>query len=91
MALLDLKKKKHTTRKNQYMCRMMIISSQWDFSEQIEKLVRLLLCISENCSRKFSKLRVNNAGFYGDELTVLRPTPKLGGSSLAGCLRLLIQ
>jgi len=35
------------------MCRMMIILCQWDFSEQIEKLVRLLLYTSENCSRKF--------------------------------------
>jgi len=26
---------------------------QWDFNEQIEKLVRLLLFTSENCSRKF--------------------------------------
>jgi len=32
---------------------MMIILCQWDFSEQIEKLVRLLLYTSENCSRKF--------------------------------------
>jgi len=31
---------------------MMIILSQWDLSEQIEKLVRLLLYTSENCSRK---------------------------------------
>jgi len=35
------------------MCRMMIILCQWDFNEQIEKLVRLLLYTSENCTRKF--------------------------------------
>ena len=35
------------------MCRMMIILCQWDFNEQIEKLVRLLIYTSENCSRKF--------------------------------------
>ena len=35
------------------MCRMVIILCQWDFTEQTEKLVRLLLCISETCSRKF--------------------------------------
>jgi hypothetical protein len=43
---------KHTTRKK-HMCRMMIMLCQWDCIEQIEKLVRLLLCTSENCSRKF--------------------------------------
>jgi len=31
----------------------MIILRQWDFNEQTEKLVRSLLCNSENCSRKF--------------------------------------
>jgi len=55
--------------KKQYMCRMVIILCQWDFSEQIEKLVRLLLYTSEDCSRKFhpwvhfvrsSKRRVKN-------------------------------
>jgi len=51
MAQLDLKK--NTICKKQYVCRMMIILCQWDFSEQIEKLVRLLLYTSENCSRKF--------------------------------------
>jgi hypothetical protein len=35
------------------MGRMMIILCQWDFNEQIEKLVRLLLYTNENCSRKF--------------------------------------
>jgi hypothetical protein len=35
------------------MCRVMVILCQWDFNEQIEKLVKLLLCTSENCSRKF--------------------------------------
>jgi hypothetical protein len=45
--------KKPTIRKEQYMCRMMIILRQWDFSEQKEKLVRLLLYTSEKCSRKF--------------------------------------
>jgi hypothetical protein len=52
MVQLDLKKK-HTTRKKQYMCRMIIMLCQWDFNEQIEKFVRLFLCISEKCSRKF--------------------------------------
>jgi len=33
---------------------MMIILCQWDFSEQIEKLLRMLLYTSENCSRKFN-------------------------------------
>jgi hypothetical protein len=59
------------------------------FSEQIEKLVRLLLCTSENCSRKFSKRRVNKAGFYGDEFIAPRPTPKLGDhplSAVCDCL-----
>jgi hypothetical protein len=51
MVQLDFKK--HTTRNKQYMCRMMIMLCQWDFNEQIEKLVSLLLCISENCSRIF--------------------------------------
>jgi len=51
MVHLDLKK--NTIRKKQYMCRMMIILCQWDFIEQIEKLVRMLLYTSENCSRKF--------------------------------------
>jgi len=40
-------------RKKQYMCRMNIIFCRWGFIEQIEKLVRLLLYTSENCSRKF--------------------------------------
>jgi len=31
----------------------MIILCQWNFNEQIEKLVRLLLYTRENCSRKF--------------------------------------
>jgi hypothetical protein len=35
------------------MCQIMIMLCQWDFNEQIEKLVRLLLCTNENCSRKF--------------------------------------
>ena len=39
--------------KGQYMSRMMIILCQWDFNEQIVKLVRLLLYTSEDCSRKF--------------------------------------
>jgi len=43
---------KHIICKKQYMCRMMIILCQWDFSEQIEKLVGLLLYTSENCSIK---------------------------------------
>jgi hypothetical protein len=51
MVQLDLKK--HTTRKKQHMCRMVIMLCQWDFNEQIEKLARLFLCSSENCSRKF--------------------------------------
>ena len=51
MVQLDLKK--HAVRKKQYMCRMVIILCQWDFNEQIEKLVRLLLYTIENCSRKF--------------------------------------
>jgi hypothetical protein len=50
MVQLDLKR--HTTGKKQSMCRMMIMLCQWDFSEQIEKLVRLLLCTSENYSKK---------------------------------------
>jgi hypothetical protein len=36
------------------MCRMMIILRQWDFNEQLEKLVSLLLYTSENCPRKFN-------------------------------------
>jgi hypothetical protein len=43
---------KNTVHKKQYMCRMMIILCQWDFNEQIEKLVRVLLCTSKKCSRK---------------------------------------
>jgi hypothetical protein len=35
------------------MCRLMIILCQWDLNEQIEKLVRLFICTSEKCSRKF--------------------------------------
>ena len=35
------------------MYQRMIIFWQWDFNEQIEKLIRLLLYTSENCSRKF--------------------------------------
>jgi hypothetical protein len=53
MVQLDLKKKKHTTRKEQYVCRMMIMLCQWDCNGQIQKLVRLLLCASEKRSRKF--------------------------------------
>jgi hypothetical protein len=45
MVQLDLKK--HTTRKKQYMCHMMIMLCQWDFNEQIEKLVKLFLCTSK--------------------------------------------
>jgi len=50
------------------MCQMMTVLCQWDFNEQIIKLVILLLYTSENCSRKFhawvllypfSKRRVN--------------------------------
>jgi hypothetical protein len=44
---------KHNNVKKQYTCRMIIILCQWDFNEQIEKLVRLFLCTSENCSRIF--------------------------------------
>jgi len=44
MAQLDLKK--HTIHKKQYMCWMMIIVCQWDISEQIEEVVRLLLYTS---------------------------------------------
>jgi hypothetical protein len=32
---------------------MIIMLCQWDFNEQKEKLVRLLLCTSENYSIKF--------------------------------------
>jgi hypothetical protein len=32
---------------------MMIMLCQWDFNEQIEKFVRLFICISEKCLRKF--------------------------------------
>ena len=35
------------------MCWMIIILYQWDFCEQIKKLVRLLLYTNEDCSRKF--------------------------------------
>ena len=35
------------------MCRMAIIFCHWDLSEQTDKLVKLLLYTSENCSRKF--------------------------------------
>jgi hypothetical protein len=35
------------------MYRKMIMLCQWEFIEQIEKLVRLLICTSYNCSRKF--------------------------------------
>jgi hypothetical protein len=35
------------------MCRMIIILCQWDFSEQVEKLVTLSLYASKNYSRKF--------------------------------------
>jgi hypothetical protein len=45
--------KNHTTRKKQYMCRMMIMLCQWDWNEQVENLVRLLLYNNEKCSRKF--------------------------------------
>jgi hypothetical protein len=51
--MVQLGLKKHTTRKKQHMCRMMIMLCQWDFNEQIEKLVSLSLCTSKNCSRKF--------------------------------------
>jgi hypothetical protein len=76
---------KNTTCKKQYMCRIMIMWCQWDFNEQIEQLVRLLLCTSENCLRKFhawvhfvpSKRRISKVCFYGDELIAPRPTPKL--------------
>jgi len=47
MVQLDLGK--HTIRKKQYMCQMMIILCHWDFNEQVEKLVRFLLSTSENC------------------------------------------
>jgi hypothetical protein len=43
--------KKSTTLKKQYICRVMIMLCQWDLSEQIEKLVTLLLCMSKKCSR----------------------------------------
>jgi hypothetical protein len=52
MAQLVLKKK-HTTRKKYIMCPLMIMLCQWDFNEQIEKLVRFFLRTSEKCSRKF--------------------------------------
>jgi hypothetical protein len=45
--------RKHTICKKKYMYWVMIILCQWDFNEQIAKLVRLLLYTSENCSRKF--------------------------------------
>ena len=45
--------KKNTLYKKQYMGQMMIMFCQWDFNEQTEKLVRLLLYTSKNCSRKF--------------------------------------
>jgi hypothetical protein len=35
------------------MCPMMIMLCQWDFNEQIGKLVSLFPCTSEKCSRKF--------------------------------------
>jgi len=35
------------------MCQIVNIFCQGDFSEQIEKLVRLLVYTGENCSRKF--------------------------------------
>jgi hypothetical protein len=38
----------NTTHTKQYMCRMMIMLCQWGFNEQVEKLVRLFLCTSEN-------------------------------------------
>jgi hypothetical protein len=44
---------KLTVCKKQYMCWMMTILCHWDFNEQIEKLVRLLLYTGKNCSRKF--------------------------------------
>jgi hypothetical protein len=50
MVQLDLKK---IPRKKQYVCRMMIMLCQWDCNEQMENLVRLFLCTSEKCSRKF--------------------------------------
>jgi len=52
MVQLDFKKN-HTIQTKHYMCWMTIILCQWDFSEQIKKLVRLLLYTSENCWRKF--------------------------------------
>jgi len=48
MVQLDLKKNIPYVNK-QYLCQMMIVLCQWDFNEQIEKLVRLLLNTSENC------------------------------------------
>jgi hypothetical protein len=55
MVQFDLKTKIHATRNKQNICRMMITSMlcQWDFDEQIEKMVRLFVCTSEKCSRKF--------------------------------------
>jgi hypothetical protein len=50
MVQLDLEE--HTTLKKQYTCGMMIMWWQWDFNEQIEKLVRFLLCTRGKCSRK---------------------------------------
>jgi hypothetical protein len=73
MVQLDLEK--NTTRKKTNTCRMMFMLCQWDFSELIEELVRMLLRTSENCSRKFqawvhfvlSKRRVNKwASSYGE-------------------------
>jgi hypothetical protein len=51
--MVQLGLKKHTTRKKQYMCRLVIMLCEWDCNEQIEKLVSLSLCTSKNCSRKF--------------------------------------
>jgi hypothetical protein len=51
MVQFDLKK--CTTYKKKYMCQMISMLFQWDFNEQIEKLVRLFLCTNAKCSRKF--------------------------------------
>jgi hypothetical protein len=51
MVRLHLKNTQHV-KNNICMCRMMIMLCQWHFYEQIEKLVRLFLCTSDECSRK---------------------------------------
>jgi hypothetical protein len=45
----ELEKKRFGTVKEQYTICIMIILCQGDFREQIEKLVRLLHCTTENC------------------------------------------